>query len=50
MSDIGDRLKEVRERMGLNQTDFAKLANHGRSVQAGYEQGKTYQEEHISQP
>ncbi|EEZ6655757.1 helix-turn-helix domain-containing protein [Escherichia coli] len=40
MSDIGDRLKEVRERMGLNQTDFAKLANHGRSVQAGYEQGK----------
>lgn len=40
MSDIGDRLKQERERLGLNQTDFAKLANHGRSVQAGYEQGK----------
>ena len=40
MHDIGIRLREERESLGLNQTEFAKLADHGRSVQAGYEQGK----------
>lgn len=37
MSTIGVRLKNERERLGLNQTEFAKLAGHSRSAQAGYE-------------
>lgn len=40
MINIGNRLRAERERMGLSQTDFAKLADHSRSVQAGYEQGR----------
>ncbi|MGM0936296.1 MAG: helix-turn-helix domain-containing protein [Pseudomonadota bacterium] len=37
MSTIGIRLKNERERLGLNQTEFAQLAGHSRSAQAGYE-------------
>ncbi|HCT6817137.1 TPA: helix-turn-helix transcriptional regulator [Morganella morganii] len=37
MSTIGIRLKTERERLGLNQTDFAKLAGYSRSAQASYE-------------
>lgn len=40
MSTLGDRLREERERMGLNQTDFAKLAGGSRSAQASYERGE----------
>ncbi|CDH30735.1 helix-turn-helix domain-containing protein [Xenorhabdus bovienii] len=37
MSTIGFRLKEERNRLGLNQTDFASLAGHSRGAQACYE-------------
>ncbi|MEN4246318.1 helix-turn-helix domain-containing protein [Serratia marcescens] len=37
MSTIGFRIREERERMGLSQTEFAALADHSRSAQAGYE-------------
>lgn len=37
MSTLGERLREEREKLGLNQTDFAKLADHSRSAQAAYE-------------
>lgn len=40
MSTLGDRLREERERMGLNQTEFAKLAEGSRSAQASYERGE----------
>lgn len=36
---VGARLREERERFGLSQTEFAKLAGHSRSGQAGYERG-----------
>ncbi|MFS0825516.1 helix-turn-helix domain-containing protein [Pseudomonas phoenicis] len=36
---IGDRLKEERERLGLNQTDFAALAGASRNTQCNYEKG-----------
>ncbi|MBC3489890.1 helix-turn-helix domain-containing protein [Pseudomonas taiwanensis] len=36
---IGDRLKEERERLGLNQTDFAALAGASKNTQYNYEKG-----------
>ncbi|MGK0684483.1 helix-turn-helix domain-containing protein [Serratia marcescens] len=40
MSTLGERLREERDRLGLNQTDFAKLADHSRSAQAAYERNE----------
>ncbi len=37
---IGDRLKEERERIGLNQTDFAALAGASKNTQYNYEKGE----------
>lgn len=37
--DIGNRLKEERERMGLSQTDFAAIGKSGRKSQFNYETG-----------
>ncbi|RAX00756.1 transcriptional regulator [Photorhabdus sp. S8-52] len=37
MNTIGCRLREERDRMGLNQTDFAELAGYSRNAQAHYE-------------
>ncbi|WJM56222.1 helix-turn-helix transcriptional regulator [Pseudomonas asiatica] len=37
---IGDRLKEERERLGLNQTDFAALAGASKNTQYNYEKGE----------
>ncbi|MDV5387703.1 helix-turn-helix transcriptional regulator [Pseudomonas juntendi] len=37
---IGDRLKEERERLGLNQTDFAALAGASKNSQYNYEKGE----------
>lgn len=41
MSDMarGQRLRELREGMGLNQTAFADLANSSKRAQIRYEQG-----------
>jgi transcriptional regulator with XRE-family HTH domain len=36
---VGDRLREERERLALNQTDFGALANVSRGTQKAYEQG-----------
>lgn len=37
---IGDRLKEERQRLGLNQSDFAALANVAKNSQLNYEKGE----------
>lgn len=37
MSTVGSRLREERDKLGLNQTDFAKLAGQSRGSQAYYE-------------
>ncbi|WP_085631317.1 helix-turn-helix domain-containing protein [Pseudomonas sp. R16(2017)] len=37
---IGDRLKEERERLGLNQTDFAAKAGASKNSQYNYEKGE----------
>lgn len=37
MTTLGFRLREERDRRGLNQTDFAALANGSRGAQAAYE-------------
>jgi len=37
--DIGKRLKEERERLGFNQSDFGALASIGRKSQFSYETG-----------
>lgn len=37
---IGERLKEERERLGKNQTDFAALGGAGRKTQFNYETGE----------
>ena len=37
---IGERLKEERERLGLNQTDFAALAGASKNTQYNYEKGE----------
>lgn len=37
MTSIGERLKEIRSSMGLNQTDFATLVGYSRNAQAHYE-------------
>lgn len=37
---IGERLKDERERLGLNQTDFAALGGAGRKTQFNYETGE----------
>ncbi|HGV3449032.1 TPA: helix-turn-helix domain-containing protein [Raoultella planticola] len=37
MSTFGSRLREERDKLGLNQTDFAKLAEQSRGSQAYYE-------------
>lgn len=37
---IGGRLKEERERLGKNQTDFAALGGAGRKTQFNYETGE----------
>jgi transcriptional regulator with XRE-family HTH domain len=39
--DLGARLREVRAKTGLNQSDFGKLGDVSRTSQAEYEQGKT---------
>ena len=40
MTNFNERLKEERKRLGLNQTDFAALANVGQIAQVNYENGK----------
>ncbi|MDH1629301.1 helix-turn-helix domain-containing protein [Pseudomonas mosselii] len=37
---IGDRLKEERERLGLNQTEFSALAGASKNSQYNYEKGE----------
>ncbi|PIV87604.1 MAG: transcriptional regulator [Hydrogenophilales bacterium CG17_big_fil_post_rev_8_21_14_2_50_63_12] len=37
---IGERLKEERDRLGLNQTDFAAIGGIGRKTQFNYESGE----------
>ena len=37
---IGERLREERERLGLNQTDFAAVGGIGRKTQFNYESGE----------
>ncbi len=37
---IGERLKEERERLGLNQTEFAALAGASKNTQYNYEKGE----------
>ena len=37
---IGDRLKEERQRLGLNQSDFAALAGVAKNSQLNYEKGE----------
>ncbi|MBA6043602.1 helix-turn-helix domain-containing protein [Pseudomonas lactis] len=36
---VGDRLKEERDRLSLNQTDFGALGSVSRGTQKAYEQG-----------
>ena len=38
---IGQRLRQERQRTGLNQTDFARIGGVGRNSQTEYETGKT---------
>jgi transcriptional regulator with XRE-family HTH domain len=40
MSEIGDRLREERERLGLNQQDFGALGGVARNAQSRYEKGE----------
>ncbi len=40
MSTFGERLKEERERLGLSQTEFGKLANVQKQAQLKYEKGE----------
>ncbi len=37
---IGDRLKEERQRLGLNQSDFAAFAGVSKNSQLNYEKGE----------
>lgn len=37
---IGERLREERDRLGLNQSDFAALGGIGRKTQFNYESGE----------
>lgn len=37
---IGERLKEERERLGMNQTDFAAQLNVSKNSQYNYEKGE----------
>lgn len=37
--EVGDRLKEERDRLALNQTDFGALGSVSRGTQKAYEQG-----------
>lgn len=39
MNTLNERLKEERNRLGLNQTDFAALAGVGKTTQINYESG-----------
>lgn len=38
--DIAERLKDERKRLGLNQTEFGKLAGVGKTTQINYESGE----------
>ncbi|MDE9589907.1 helix-turn-helix domain-containing protein [Xenorhabdus bovienii] len=40
MTSIGERLKEIRSKMGLNQTDFGALVGYSRNAQAYYERNE----------
>lgn len=40
MSTFGDRLKEERERLGFNQTDFGALGGVKKQAQLNYEKGE----------
>lgn len=40
MDDFGKRLKSERERLGLNQSQFAELCGVGRTAQFNYERGE----------
>lgn len=40
MSALGERLKEERERLGLNQADFGTIGGVNRNSQANYEKGE----------
>ncbi|WP_225307588.1 helix-turn-helix domain-containing protein [Nitrincola iocasae] len=40
MSEIGDRLKEERERIGLSQEEFGLVGGVARNAQSNYEKGK----------
>ncbi len=40
MSTFGERLREERDRLGLNQTEFASLADSSKASQINYESGK----------
>ncbi|MDC0994043.1 helix-turn-helix domain-containing protein [bacterium] len=42
MSDIGSRLREERERLGLSQAKFAELGGAKRASQYNYEAGLTF--------
>lgn len=42
MQHIGDRLKEERKRLGLNQTQFATLGGVQLTAQVTYEKGTRY--------
>lgn len=39
MTTLSERLKEERNRLGLNQTDFGSLAGVGKTTQINYESG-----------
>ncbi|EAB5080757.1 XRE family transcriptional regulator [Salmonella enterica] len=41
MKQVGDRIREERKKLKLNQTDFAKLLDSSRSAQAIYERGES---------
>ena len=41
ITSLGERLKEERERLGYNQTDFANLVGASKRSQIGWEQGRT---------
>lgn len=40
MSEIGDRLKEERERLSLSQEEFGAVGGVARNAQSNYEKGK----------
>lgn len=42
MGNIGERLREERERLGTNQTDFGALAGVTKKTQMNYETGKRH--------